>query len=164
MARQTRLNGSFQKSIGLIGMRFHRSDRTPSAHASATSISLGPHPCLLQGEQAALQMILARFAARAALFSAKAAFRHPACSWRSMQLQSMRPTAIDVVLAAHFTTFTSMVAAGRRAGNGRVSIGWRVENANIVCVILQGSLQSLCEAIGSSVCVVHVHLPPWAVM
>jgi hypothetical protein len=38
------------------------------AHASATSISLGPHPCLLQGEQAALQMFLARFAARAASF------------------------------------------------------------------------------------------------
>ena len=48
---------------------------------------LGPHPCLLQGEQAALQMILARFAARAASFSTKAAFRHPACSWRSMQLK-----------------------------------------------------------------------------
>ena len=31
-------------------------------------VSLGPHPCLLQGEQAALQMILAHFAARAASF------------------------------------------------------------------------------------------------
>jgi hypothetical protein len=131
---------------------------TPQLTRRPPSISFGPHPCLLQGEQAALQMILARFAARAAFFSAKAAFRHPACSWRSMQLQSMRPTAIDVVLAAHFTTFTSMVAAGRRAGNGRVAIGWRVENANIVCVILQGSLQSLCEAIGSSVWCMSIYL------
>ena len=31
------------------------------------------------------------------------------------------------------------------------AIGWRVKKANIVCVILQGSLQSLCEALGSSV-------------
>ena len=41
-----------------------------------------------------------------------------------------------------------MVAAGRRAGDGCVAIGWRVKKANIVCVILQGSLQSLCEALG----------------
>ena len=41
---------------------------TPRAHASATSISLRPHPYLLQGEQAALRMILAHFAARAASF------------------------------------------------------------------------------------------------
>ena len=44
--------------------------RVTRAHASATSTSLRPHPYLLelQGEQAALQMILAHFAARAASF------------------------------------------------------------------------------------------------
>ena len=72
-----------------------------------------------------------------------------------------RPAAIDVV-KQHITTFTSMVAAGRRAGNGCVASGWRVEKANIVCVILQGSLQSLYEALGSLVCVVHVHQSLWA--
>jgi hypothetical protein len=74
-----------------------------------------------------------------------------------MQLHVHRPAAIDVV-KQHITTFTSMVAAGRRAGNGFVAILWQLGGGSkrqlrtIVCVILQGSLQSLCEALRSSVC------------
>ena len=152
-------------------MVFHKSvfarPTIGTPHRASPPVSLGPHPYAyskvsrLLCKCSWLTLLLVQL-----LSSAKAAFRHLACSWRSMQLQSMWLAAIDVVFQQHFTTFTSVVAAGCRAGNGCVAIGWRVEKANIVCVILQGSLQSLCEALRPSVCGACRfgcrHLSPWA--
>ena len=86
-----------------------------------------------------------------------------ACGEACSMLQSIRPAAIDddVVSAAHFSTFTSMVAAGRRAGNGCVAIGWRVKKANIRVVRHFARVFGLCnpfivyEALGLCACDVH---------
>ena len=55
----------------------------------------------------------------------------------------------------HHTTFILMDASGRSAGRASAGTGWRLEKAEIVCVILQGSLPSLCKA-AMSCCVLLV--------
>ena len=74
-----------------------------------------------------------------------------------MQLQFMRPAAIHVILLQHFMTFAVMVAAGRRAGNGCVAIGWRVENAKSCASFCKGLCNPFVKHLGR-LCVVHVHL------
>ena len=60
------------------------------------------------------------------------------------QLHSTKATAVHDHFQQHFTTFTSIIAAGHAAEYPSGATGWRVEEADIVYVILQGSSQSLC--------------------
>ena len=60
------------------------------------------------------------------------------------QLHSTKATAAHDHFQQHFTTFTSMVAAGHGAEYPSGATGWRVEEADIVYVNLQGSSQSFC--------------------
>ena len=55
------------------------------------------------------------------------------------QLHSTKATAAHDHFQQHFTTFTSMVAAGHGAEYPSGATGWQLEKADIVYVILQGS-------------------------
>ena len=55
------------------------------------------------------------------------------------QLHSTKATAVHDHFQQHFTTFTLMDAAGHGAEYPSGATEWRVEKADIVYVILQGS-------------------------
>jgi hypothetical protein len=79
----------------------------------------------------------------------------------------LMPPAAVIISSTHHATFISMGAAGRRAGRASAATEWRLEKAEIACVILQGSLQSLCKALQGravSCCVVRCDRPLFVVI
>jgi len=68
----------------------------------------------------------------------------PICHGHEPQLHCTKRQQCKVIFQQHFTTFASTFAAGHGAEYPSGATGWRVEETDIVCVILQGYSQSLC--------------------